>query len=73
MTTVELINPSAWRPIRIAVQDRVRNTFEKGAAPAPALKRDTHDTLMASTQYGREATTVCAQHGLGAERVGRGA
>jgi hypothetical protein len=36
MTSVEIQNPSAWHNLRIASQDRVRNTFQKApAAPAP--------------------------------------
>jgi|HubBroStandDraft_1064217.scaffolds.fasta_scaffold05232_9 hypothetical protein len=39
MTTIEIQNPSAWHPLRIASQDRVRNTFEKTATPAPKRVR----------------------------------
>ena len=44
MTTVEIQNPSAYN-LRIASQDRVRNTFEKTATPAPTLKRSTRAEL----------------------------
>lgn len=47
MTTVEIQNPSAWHNLRIASQDRVRNTFEKTATPAPAPKRHSRAELEA--------------------------
>jgi hypothetical protein len=43
---VEILNPHAWSALRVSIQSRSRNVFEKSAAPAPAPKRDTHDTLM---------------------------
>jgi hypothetical protein len=46
MTNVEINNPSAWHNLRVSSQDRVRNTFEKTSAPAPAaVKRLTRAEL----------------------------
>ena len=71
MTSVEINNPSAWHNLRIASQDRVRNTFEKApAAPAPASKRATRAELekigselrdvptRVSTRFGSETRNV---------------
>jgi hypothetical protein len=46
MTNVEIHNPSAFNPLRIFSQDRMRNTFEKAPAPAaPAPKHETRAEL----------------------------
>jgi hypothetical protein len=44
---VEILNPSAWNALRVSIQDRSRNVFEKAPAAAPAPKRDTHAVLHA--------------------------
>jgi hypothetical protein len=71
MTTVEIQNPSAWHALRIASQDRVRNTFEKApAVHTPAPKRATRAELekigsemrdvptRVSTKFGSETRNV---------------
>lgn len=68
---VEIQNPSAWHNLRIASQDRVRNTFEKApAAPSPAPKLKTRAELeqlgselrdvptRVSTKFGSETRNV---------------
>lgn len=71
MTNVEILNPSAWHPLRVASQDRVRNTFEKApAAPTAPKKRATRAELekigsemrdvptRVSTKFGSETRNV---------------
>jgi hypothetical protein len=71
MTSIEIQNPSAWHNLRIASQDRARNTVEKTTTPAAAPKR-THsraeleaigaeitDVLTrVSTKFGSETRSV---------------
>jgi hypothetical protein len=45
---VEILNSSAWHALRVSIQSRSRNTFEKGTAPATsAPKRESHAELHA--------------------------
>ncbi|MGO9623241.1 MAG: hypothetical protein ACLP0B_17930 [Steroidobacteraceae bacterium] len=71
MTSIEIQNPSAWHNLRIASQDRVRNTFERTAAPTAAPKRVhsrveleaigseiTTQSMRISTKFGSEMRNI---------------
>ena len=45
MTSISIENPSAWHAIRVASQNRVRNSFEKAPPAAPSPKRETGEAL----------------------------
>jgi hypothetical protein len=68
---VEIQNPSAWHNLRIASQDRVRNTFEKApavhtSAPKPATRAELEKIgsemrdvpTRVSTKFGSEMRSV---------------
>jgi hypothetical protein len=71
MTSIEIHNPSAWHALRIASQDRMRNTFEKAPAvhipaPKPATRAELEKIgsemrdvpARVSTKFGSETRNV---------------